>query len=233
MMNLARIGNKFLAETEPWKLSKTDMDAVGHILNLAISIVGNIALACEPFLPGTSKQIKKQLNILSNGSDFWTTEKIIEEIPAGHLLNKPELLFQNIEDTDIERQVQKLKKETVMTDHEKSLAPLKPEIVFDDFAKLDIRIGRVLAAERMEKSKKLLKLTVDTGIDQRTILSGIAEHFSPEEMVGKQVSLIANLAQRKMMGIESQGMILMADDAQGNLRLIQPSEVVPPGSQVS
>ncbi len=233
MMNIARIGNRFLAETEPWKLAKTDMDTVGNILYAAISIVANVAIASEPFLPKTSANIKQQLGVENDGSVFWKEEKIVDILSTGHQLNKAELLFQNIEDAEIEKQIQKLIKEEVMAEEAKNVAALKPEIVFEDFAKLDIRIGKVLAAEKMEKSKKLLKLTVDTGIDQRTILSGIAEHFSPEEMVGKQVSLIANLAPRKMMGIESQGMILMAEDLNGKLKLIQPSDEVNPGATVS
>ncbi len=233
MMNLARIGNRFLAETEPWKLAKTDMESVGHILYAAIAIVGNLAIACEPFLPATSAGIKKQLGIENDGADLWTKEKIIDIIPSGHQLKKAELLFQNIEDAEIDKQIAKLKKEEVKVETEKNIVSIKPEIVFDDFAKLDIRIGKVLAAEKMEKSKKLLKLIVDTGIDKRTILSGIAEHYSPEEMIGKQVSLIVNLAPRKMMGIESQGMILMAEDVNGQLRLVQPSDEVSPGATVS
>ncbi len=233
MMNIARIGNRFLAETEPWKLAKTDMDAVGHILYAAISIVANVGIACEPFLPKTSHNIKQQLDVENDGTVFWKKEKIVDIIPAGHQLNKAELLFQNVEEDAIEKQIERLKKEKVTEEEGRSVPAIKPEIVFEDFAKLDIRIGKVLAAEKMEKSKKLLKLTVDTGIDQRTILSGIAEHFSPEEMVGKQVSLIANLAPRKMMGIESQGMILMAEDLNGKLKLIQPSDEVNPGATVS
>ncbi len=238
MMILARIGNKFLAETEPWKLAKEDMEAVGCILNYALTIVGNIAIACEPFLPDTSKNIKYQLNssaFESNWKEFWVKESLINAVPQHHQLNNAELLFKNVEDEDIAKQVDRLKNQKLQstTVSEKSVAPLKSEITYDDFAKLDIRIGKVLTAEKMEKSNKLLKLTVDTGIDTRTILSGIAQHFTPEEMVGKQVTLLVNLAPRKMMGIESQGMILMAEDADGKLRLLQPNEVVNPGSTVS
>lgn len=240
MMNLARIGNKFLAETEPWKLAKEDMEAVGCILNYAITIVGNLAIACEPFLPDTAKNIRQQLNSASvdvSWNLFWKKEQLIDTVPQHHILGKPELLFRNIEDEEIEKQVAKLKKtptSTAMeTTSEQAIKPLKPEIVIDDFTKLDIRVGKVLAAEKMEKSDKLLKLTIDTGVDKRIVLSGIAKHYTPEEMVGKQVTLIANLAPRKMMGIESQGMVLMAEDADGKLRLLQPNEVVTPGSVVS
>ncbi len=238
MINLCRIGNKFLADTEPWKLAKDDMEAVGCILNYALTVVGNIAIACEPFLPDTAKNIKTQLNSASvdaSWKEFWKKAELIEPVPQGHQLGKAELLFKNIEDEEIEKQVNKLKKPKAVEENktEGAVKPLKSTITIDDFGKLDIRVGTVLAAERMEKSDKLLKLTVDTGIDKRTVLSGIAKHYSPEEMVGKQVTLIANLAPRKMMGIESQGMILMAEDAEGKLRLVQPNEVVNPGSTVS
>jgi methionyl-tRNA synthetase len=237
LMNLARIGNKFLADTEPWKLAKEDMEAVGCILNYAITIVGNIAIACDPFLPDASASLRKQLNSASfeaNWKRFWLKEELVNSVPQHHQLGQPELLYKNVEDEEIDRQVQKLRKTKM--ENEKPVASvkaLKPEITIDDFGKLDIRVGKVLAAEKMEKSNKLLKLTVDTGVDQRTVLSGIAQHYSPEEMVGKQVTLIANLAPRKMMGIESQGMILMAEDVDGKLRLLQPNEIVTPGSTVS
>ncbi|HMV90576.1 MAG TPA: methionine--tRNA ligase subunit beta, partial [Cyclobacteriaceae bacterium] len=238
MMNLCRIGNKFLADTEPWKLAKDDMEAVGSILNYALTVVGNIAIACEPFLPDTAKNIKSQLNssaIDASWKEFWKKQQLIDPVPQNHQLGKAELLFKNIEDEEIDKQVAKLKKPKVVEEQksESAVKPLKAQVTIDDFSKLDIRVGKVLAAEKMEKSDKLLKLTVDTGVDQRTVLSGIAKHYSPEEMVGKQVTLIANLAPRKMMGIESQGMILMAEDADGKLRLLQPNEVVNPGSTVS
>ncbi len=236
-MNMARIGNKFLADTEPWKIAKEDMEAVGCILNYALTIVGNLAIACDPFLPDASRNIKKQLN--SNSFDgswkqFWVNESLINAVPQHHQLNQAELMYKNIENEEIEKQIEKLRRTKM--ENEKpapSLKALKREITIDDFSKLDIRVGKVLEAERMEKSNKLLKLKVDTGIDQRTVLSGIALHYTPEEMVGKQVTLIANLAPRKMMGIESQGMILMAEDVDGKLRLILPSEIVIPGSTVS
>jgi methionyl-tRNA synthetase len=239
MMNLARIGNKFLAETEPWKLAKEDMEAVGCILNYALTVVGNIAMACEPFLPEGAAGIRRQLNASSlenKWKEFWTKEELIHTVPQGHQLNPAELLYRNVEDTDIEKQVERLrnqKSNSAKPMTETALKAIKPEIVFDDFAKLDIRVGKVIAAEKMEKSDKLLKLTIDSGIDKRIILSGIAKHYSAEEMVGKQVTFIANLAPRKMMGIESQGMILSAEDVDGKLRLIQPNDVVTPGSSVS
>ena len=237
MMQIARIGNKYLADTEPWKVAKDDMEAVGCILNYALTVVGNLAIAAEPFLPDGANSIKHQLNsdsIHESWKDFWTKEELIEPVPAHHQLNKAKLLYKNVEDEDMEKQVDRLRKPKENAAPTRTeLKPLKAEIVYDDFAKLDIRVGKVIAAEKMQKSNKLLKLRVDTGIDQRTILSGIAQYYSPEDILGKQVTLIANLAPRKMMGIESQGMILMAEDADGKLRLIQPNEIVNPGSTVS
>jgi len=241
MMNLARVGNKLLADTEPWKLAKEDMEAVGCILNYALTVVGNISIACEPFLPDLAKNIQAQLNIdtTENSRKFWRTQELVEPVLEGHQLNAAALLFKNVEDADIEVQIEKLRKvnatkmELTTTVTENAIQPLKPTITIDDFGKLDIRVGTVKAAEKMEKSDKLLKLTVDSGLDVRTILSGIAKHYTPEEVVGKQVTFIANLAPRKMMGIESQGMILMAEDSDGKLRLLQPNEMVKPGSTVS
>jgi methionyl-tRNA synthetase len=237
MINLSRIGNKFLADTEPWKLAKEDMEAVGCILNYALTVVGNVAIASEPFLPDGSAGIKRQLNSATydeSRKQFWKTETLVHIVPPQHQLAPAELLYKNVEDADIEKQVEKLRKTKAGSTPVQSaeIKPLKPEIVYDDFAKLDIRVGKVIAAEKMEKSNKLLKLTVDSGLDQRTILSGIAQHYSPEEMIGKEVTFIANLAPRKMMGIESQGMILMAEDS-GKLKLIQPADDVAPGSMVS
>jgi methionyl-tRNA synthetase len=238
MMNLSRIGNKFLAETEPWKVAKEDMEAVGCILNYALTVVGNIAMACEPFLPDGATSIHQQLNsttLREHWREFWTVEKLIGTVPVNHQLNNPTLLYKNVEDEDIQKQMDKLSKQQKQNapSTDNAIPPLKPEIVFDDFSKLDIRVGKVLSAEKMEKSNKLLKLTVETGLDKRTILSGIAQHYSPEDMIGKQVTFIANLAPRKMMGIESQGMILMAEDKDGKLRLILPEQAVAPGSSVS
>lgn len=237
MMNLARIGNKFLADTEPWKLAKEDMEAVGCILNYALTVVGNIALACEPFLPKCAEGIRRQLNVsdfAKQRKDFWNKAQLVHAVPQHHQLNPAELLYRNVEDTDIEKQVERLKKSKAQNAMDANpVKPLKPEVVIDDFTKLDIRIGTVLTAEKMEKSIKLLKLTVESGLDKRTILSGIALHYTPEQIIGKQVTFIANLAPRKMMGIESQGMILTAEDSDGKLRLLQPNDVVRPGSTVS
>jgi methionyl-tRNA synthetase len=238
MLNLSRIGNKFLADTEPWKLAKEDMEAVGCILNYALTIVGNIALAMEPFLPDGAASICKQLNsdLKQSRKNFWEKAAMVHIVPQGHSLGKAELLYRNVEDTEIEKQTERLKKHQPVVQAaaiDNPVKPLKPEIVFDDFAKLDIRIGTVTAAEKMEKSNKLLKLRVDDGLGGRTILSGIALHYTPEEMIGKQVTFIANLAPRKMMGTESQGMILMAEDKDGKLKLVSPIDEVSSGSQVS
>lgn len=237
LMNMARTGNKFLADTEPWKLAKEDMEAVGAILNYALMVVGNLAIASAPFLPDGSEAIRQQLGVdLTTASrQFWTGKKLVEPVPAGHQLGQPVLLYKNVEDADIQPQLERLQKPKIANVEAtaNSVKPLKPTVTIDDFGKLDIRIGTVTAAEKMEKSDKLLKLTVNSGLDQRTILSGIAKQYTPEQMVGKQVTFIANLAPRKMMGIESQGMILMAEDQDGKLRLLQPNEAVNPGASVS
>jgi methionyl-tRNA synthetase len=237
MMNLARAGNRFLADTQPWKLAATDKDAVASILSFSLNLCGNIALACEPFLPDGAAAIRRQLNneLSDQRSTFWKERRLVDTITGGHKLNKAELLYRNVEDADIERQIEKLKKarEAKAAGTPSDVKPLKSQVTIDDFAKLDIRIGTVLQAEKVEKSDKLLKLLVDTGIDRRTILSGIARHYKPEDLIGKQVTLIANLAPRRMMGIESKGMILMAEDKDGKLQLLIPSEPVNPGSTVS
>jgi methionyl-tRNA synthetase len=237
-MNLARIGNKFLADTEPWKLAKEDKEAVGTILGFALQLVATIGEAGKPFIPDACLSIKKQVNadhLIDQWKKLWKEQALVALLPSGHQLNQPELLYRNVEDYAIQLQTAKLHKPEVkqVADQPTPVKPLKPTISIDDFSKLDIRIGKVLHAERMEKSNKLLKLTVDTGIDQRTVLSGIAQQYTPEELIGTQVTLIANLAPRKMMGIESQGMILMAEEPDGKLKLITPTDTVVPGSTVS
>ena len=241
MVNMARIGNKFLADAEPWKLIKQDAEAVEWIMSKAINMVANLSIACAPFLPQTFKAIQNQLNAVELSNDwasFWKLNTMIDAIPPGHQLGEAVLLYRNLEDEEIEKQINKLKKtqpamQSEETKAQSGILPVKADISYDDFAKLDIRIGKVLSAEKIEKSNKLLKLTIDTGIDQRTILSGIAKQFNPEELVGKQVTVLINLAPRKMMGIESQGMVLMAEDQRGNFRLINPDDEVEPGSAVS
>ncbi len=231
VMDLARMGNKYLAETEPWKLAKTDLQRVGAILNLAIQISANLAIVIEPFLPFTSRKLKEMLN-LENFN--WAQSGHITLLRDDHSLGEPRLLFEKIEDEVIAAQIKKLNdKKNAMELATLPVDPAKPEVSFEDFSKMDIRIGKIVKAERVEKSKKLLRLQVDTGIDVRTVMSGVAEFFSPEEILNKQVTILVNLAPRKIMGVESQGMILMAADKDGALRLLQPSEVVSPGSMVS
>ncbi len=236
MMNLARIGNKFLAETEPWKLAKEDLEAVEAILNYSLCIVGNIAIACEPFLPDTAKNIQQQLNADSfreKWQSFWKKEEMINAVPENHPLNQAALLFKNIEDVEIENQINKLSKKPASTIEQKSeIRNQKSEIQYDDFAKLDLRTGTILSAEKVAKADKLLQLTVDLGFEQRTIVSGIAEHFEPEEIVEKKVVVVANLAPRKLRGIESKGMILMAEDAQGKLQFVCAPSDMPNGCEV-
>lgn len=233
MMELARMGNKYLADTEPWKLIKSDEERVKTILNIALQLVANLTIVAEPFIPFSTEKLR---SILRLGTLDWSSAGSNQLLSSGHQIDKAQLLFEKIEDKTIQIQVDKLeatKKENEMKNQEIEVAPFKEEIVFDDFMKLDLRVGTILEAEKVEKSNKLLKFLVDTGNDKRTILSGIAKHYSPEEMVGKQVTIVANLAPRKMMGTESQGMILMAEDAEGNLRLVEPNEKVNPGSTVS
>lgn len=231
IMDLARVGNKYLADTEPWKLAKTDLGRVGTILNIAIQVAANLSIVAEPFLPFSAAKLR---TMIGAGELEWKHAGSADLIQAGSSLGEVKLLFEKIEDDVIAKQIQKLedKKKSVEL-AAAPVEPLKPEIVFDDFAKLDIRVGTVVAAEKMPKSDKLLKLTINSGLDKRTILSGIAKHYSPEDLIGKQVTFIANLAPRKMMGTESNGMILMAEDKDGKLRLIRPIDEVSPGSKVS
>lgn len=231
LMDLARLGNKYLAETEPWKLAKTDLNRVGTILNISLQIAANLSIVVEPFLPFTSTKLREMLNIQPSK---WKEAGSPDLLTEGHSLGNAALLFEKIEDDIINTQIKKLNdSKKAMELANQPVTPSKAEISFDDFSKMDIRVGTVLTAERVEKSKKLLKLQVDTGIDKRTVMSGIAEHFSPEQIVGKQVTILINLAPRKIMGVESQGMILMAEDKDGKLRLLQPNEVVSAGSAVS
>lgn len=229
-MNLARIGNKYLADTEPWKVAKTDMGRLGTIMNLSLQISANLAIAFEPFLPFSSKKLRDMLGI----EDFkWENLGRIDLLAEGHQTAKPELLFEKIEDETVEAQIQKLqdtKKANAAEEHQAE--PAKADINFEQFTKMDVRIAKVLEAELVPKTSKLMKLKVDTGIDQRTIVSGIAEHFKPEEVIGRQVCVLVNLEAMELRGIESDGMILMAENADGKLVFVQPSEVVTNGSQV-
>jgi len=231
LMDLARLGNKYLAETEPWKIAKTDMPRVGTILNIALQIAANLSVMAEPFLPFSAGKLKTMLNF---GTTKWHQAGTGDLLAAGHPLGEASLLFEKIEDEVIDVQIKKLFDTKKKMELESQPAtPAKPEVSFDEFSKMDIRIGKILKAERVEKSKKLLKLQVDTGIDTRTVMSGIAEHFSPEDIIGKQVTILVNLAPRKIMGVESQGMILMASDKDGSLRMLSPGSETSPGSVIS
>ena len=229
-MAYARIGNKYLADTEPWKVIKTDEERVKTILNIALQITANLTIAIAPFMPFTADKLLKMMQLESID---WERLGSFDLVEASHRIAKPELLFEKIEDSVIEAQIAKLAaiREANLAAEVKA-QPQKEECTYDDFQKMDIRVSTIVAAEKVAKTKKLLKLTIDTGIDTRTIVSGIAEHYSPEELVGKQVLVLVNLQPRELKGITSQGMILMAEDATGHLRLLQPSEAVKAGSIV-
>ena len=264
MMELARLGNKYLADHEPWKLIKTDADGTAQVLGEAVQVLYNMAMLMEPFMPDASGRLLSQLQVNPDANtrkNFWMAGEGVDgvwfELSAGHQLGSPGLLFQKIEDDVIEVQISKLlaagaanaaavlaesasKSNNSGIENDKNMnaavetvAETKPEVTYDDFAKLDLRVATVVACEKVEKADKLLKLTLEVGTETRTVVSGIALHFSPEEVVGKQVLLLANLAPRKMRGIESQGMILMAEDADGKLVFMSPSNAVASGSGVS
>ena len=229
-MNLARLGNKYLADTEPWKVVKTDPERVKTILNIALQITAELSIAIEPFMPFSAAKIIKMLNIEKLD---WERLGDAEVLPAGHVIGKAELLFEKIEDSVVEAQVAKLQATKAANEAAaKEAEPQKVECSFDDFQKMDIRVSTILAAEKVAKTKKLLKLTVDTGIDTREIVSGIAEHFTPEELVGRQVLVLVNLAPRELKGTLSRGMVLMAEDADGKLVLLSPEKAVKSGSMV-
>ncbi|WP_321368898.1 methionine--tRNA ligase [uncultured Draconibacterium sp.] len=229
-MDLARLGNKYLADEEPWKVVKTDAERVKTIMNICLQITANLTICLEPFLPFSMDKLRGFLNL-----EKMDWEKLGETdlLPTGHKVNKPELLFEKIEDKVIEAQLQKLadtKKANEMA--EATAAPAKENIEFDDFVKMDVRAGTVIECEKVAKTKKLLKLKIDTGIDQRTVVSGIAEYYQPEELIGKQVSILVNLAPKKLRGIESQGMILCAENADGSLSIVSPDKAVKNGSEI-
>ena len=230
-MNLARIGNKYITECEPWKVWKTDPKRVETILNISLQLVANLAIAFEPFLPFSSEKLRKMINM----PNFeWTQLGSTDLLKAGDQLGEPELLFEKIEDEVIEKQLQKLA-DTKKANEEASYKaePVKPEVSFEDFEKLDIRVGHILKCEKVKKSKKLLKFTIDDGTGtERTICSGIAAYYEPEDLIGKDVLFVANFAPRKMMGIESQGMILSAVNFDGSLNVTSLLGKVKPGSQV-
>ncbi|MGI6219905.1 MAG: methionine--tRNA ligase [Bacteroidaceae bacterium] len=229
-MNLARIGNKYLADTEPWKIAKTDMARVGTILNIALQLSANLAIAFEPFLPFSAAKLRHMLQM---DSCDWSQLGSTSILEPGHQTEKPELLFEKIEDSVIEAQVQKLLDTKKANEaREQKAKPIAPTIEFPDFEKLDIRVGTVLECTKVPKADKLLQFLIDDGLQKRTIVSGIAKHYQPEELVGKQICFIANLAPRKLKGIVSEGMILSAENFDGSLSVISPQREVKPGSEV-
>ena len=229
-MNLARIGNKYLADTEPWKLAKTDMERVGTILNIALQITANLAIAFEPFLPFSSAKLRDMLKL---SSWSWSELGSIDLLATGAEISPAELLFEKIEDAAIDAQIQKLE-DTKKQNEINSYKPeeVKENVSFDEFMKLDIRVGTVLECQKVPKADKLLQFKIDDGMGCRTIVSGIAQHYAPEDLIGKQVCFIANFPPRKLKGIESQGMILSAEDANGRLVVISPSDLVTNGVKV-
>ena len=230
LMNLARLGNKYLADTEPWKISKEESQRIATILAISLQIAANLAILSEPFLPFTSKSLFEQLNLASSD---WNTAGASNLILAGHQLGAATLLFAKIEDEQMDAQLAKLtasKKENEKANHQ--MEAQKPLITFDDFSNNDMRVGTIIAAERVPKTKNLLKMTIDTGIDQRTVVSGIAAYYEPENIIGQQVTILVNLAPRDIKGITSEGMILMAENADGSLAFIAPTKAISNGGSV-
>ncbi len=229
LMNLARLGNKYLTDAEPWKIFKENPERVAQILNVSLQICANLAVLCRPFLPFTSEKLGNMLNLQETKWD----QAGGNLLASGHLINTPELLFDRIEDAEIEQQVQKLNQTRVDNQAAPSVPAMKPAISYDDFSKMDIRLVTILSAEKVAKTKKLLKLEVDTGMDKRTVVSGIAEVYEPESLIGKRAVLLANLEPRNIKGIASQGMLLMAENDQGDLCMIAPTKDFPNGSPVN
>ena len=232
MMNLARLGNKYLTENEPWKVYPKDPVRVATVLNISLQICAQLSIVAEPFLPFSSEKIRQMLNLPAMK---WSDAASLNWLAAGHILNAPSLLFDKIEDAAIEAQVQKLLDTRIANEALQAKAPVKPvkEVIqFEDFSKMDIRVGTILEAEKVAKTDKLLKLKIDTGLDQRTVVSGIAQYFKPEELIGRRVSILVNLAPRKLKGIESQGMILMAENPDGTLFFVTPGEGAVNGADV-
>ena len=225
VIDVARLGNKYLTDTEPWKIFEENPERVKGIIHNSVQIVANISILCEPFIPFTSKKIRKLLNI----SDINWSNTSSSIVNAGHEISGKAHIFSKIEDKAIEDQIKKLK----LNDENDKIMPQKNIIEFDDFTKVDLRVGTVIEAENIPKSDKLLKLKVDTGLDQRTILSGISKYYSPDEIINKKVMVLINLKPRKMMGFESEGMLLLADDGDGNLSLMQPDSDISDGAVVA
>ncbi len=232
LMNLTRLGNKYLADTEPWKLIKTDEARTGTVLHVALQLAASLVTLMEPFLPYSAEKLGTMLN-LEKGA--WSAAGRPDSLATGHQLAAAALLFDKIEDATVEAQVQKLLDTKKANELAAAVAaPAKDDVSFEQFQTMDLRIGTIVAAEKVAKTKKLLKLSVDLGFDEpRTIVSGIAEHFLPEALVGQQVQVLLNLAPREIKGIQSQGMLLMAENADGSLSLMQPSSHVRPGSSIA
>jgi methionyl-tRNA synthetase len=228
VMNLARLGNKYLADMEPWKLQKTDPERVKTIMNIALQITGGLSVLLEPFLPNTANKLR---GFLSINAFSWEEAVSGNLVADGSVINDPTILFEKIDDDFVTRE-QELLFATKEVTRSVELAPQKPAVEFDDFTKMDIRVGKILSAEKVKKADKLLQLVVDTGADQRTIISGIAEHYQPEEIIGKQVTVLLNLAPRKIRGVESQGMILMAENSEGKLCFVAPEQDFEVGSTI-
>lgn len=239
LMDVARLGNKYLADEEPWKTAKTDAERTKTVMYVALQIAAALATLSEPFLPFTSNKLKDILNLTSQDSAEKNSWNDISSknalLPASHQINKAELLFSKIEDEHIQKQLDKLEASKKANEAENAVVdPEKETVQFEDFTSMDLRVGTILEAEKMPKTKKLLVLKVDTGIDVRTIVSGIAESFKPEDIIGKQVTVLVNLAPRKLRGVESQGMILMTEDANGNLVFVNPDSTgIPNGKSIS
>ncbi len=232
LMNLSRLGNKYLADTEPWKIFKDQPERVGTILNISLQIAANLAVLMEPFLPFTSAKLKKML--LLNETD-WDNTGNVNLLDSGHILGTAGLLFSKIEDPAVEQQLEKLRQSKIKNqekESEKSIIAQKPNVSYDEFSKMDIRTGTIIAAEKVAKTKKLFQLTIDTGIDTRTVVSGIAEYFEPEKIIGQQVSILINLEPRELKGITSQGMILMATKPDGSLVFVSPAQKIENGGEI-
>jgi methionyl-tRNA synthetase len=243
LMNLARLGNKYLADEEPWKLIKTDEERVKTVMYVALQIASALATLSEPFLPFSSAKLQKMLNFTDaesqlSGKEYSQWDKIATRdslLPAGHQIGKAELLFSKIEDAQMQQQLDKLEAtKTANAAENNKVEPQKETASFEDFTKMDLRVGTIIEAHKMPKTKKLMVIKVDTGLDQRTVVSGIAEHYKAEEILGKKVTVLANLAPRKLRGVESEGMILMTENSAGKLVFVNPDEDgVEPGATIN
>jgi methionyl-tRNA synthetase len=229
-MDLARLGNKYLADTEPWKLIKTDPERVKTILNISLQISANLTLVLDPFLPFSMEKLRGFLKFEGRSWDLIGTPDLM---PAGHALGKASLLFEKIEDEQIQAQLDKLHRNQDELEDVPAPGPQKDEITFDDFTRMDLRVGTILEAEKVAKTKKLIKMRVDLGFEVRTIVSGIAEYHQPDSLPGRKVSVLANLAPRTIKGIESQGMILLSENPDGSLHFIEPAGEATNGSEIN